>query len=297
MGNHHVTLRLAVGLGAIAALAISVTPVGAIPLPFAAEEPPPEPVPGTKIREESRYRTLSTFWTQVDTAPDGTPVPPGTAPFGNVHVGFMDIYAYQSEVTTKIPGQPRETVPTDELFAFVHIRDFDCPVGVLPPTGGGHGEPIVDLADPALADPDRLEQAVADAAAELAVEEPPAGGCVHIGLRNGEQDGLTIEIDRRLRTATAKGFLLMYSGGDPHSGEPGTVVGRPRVDVVWTGVGDVGRGEYTGKYRRGTQRFQYAGTSRDREATMGGILGPMGFAPDLSGGSMSTGESSSKQVF
>ena len=298
MSSKRALLRLVGGFGAILLVTGAVTPVGAAPAASAVDEPPPEPVPGTKFSDKSVYQSLSTYWTQVDTRPDGTPVPPDTAPFGNVHVGFMDVYHYTGESVTKVPGQRKDRQTYDELFAYAQILDFDCPVGVLPPTGGGHGEgPVIDVADPAAVRPAELEQAVADVVAQLAVVEPPAGECVHIGVRTGQQDGLTIEIDRNLGTATAKGFLLMYAGGDPHSGEPGQVVGRPPVNAVWTGIGDVGTGESSGSYRRGSERWSYEGSSRDREATMSGILGPMGFAPGLSGGYMSVGENSSKQQF
>ena len=252
------------------------------------------------MTDQSHYISLSTFWTQVDSLPDGTAVPPGTAPFGNVHVGYLDIYQYEGETIVKVPGERKVVQPNSGTFAFAQIQDFDCPVGTLPPTGGGHGEGVFAEAvvgDPVIA-PEKLEELAEDAAIIAAVEEPPpAGDCVHIGLRTGQEDGLTLTIDRKLATATAKGNLLMYSGGDPHSGEPGTVVGRPPVDVVWTGIGDIGRSENTGTYKRGTQRWKYESTSKDRQATMGGILGPMGFAPELSGGFLNVGDNFSTQKY
>ncbi len=273
---------------------VSSASAGPVPTVF-----PDEPVPGTRVSDHSRYISLSTFWTQVDTLPDGTPVPPGTAAFGNVHVGYLDVYEYTGETVIKVPGQRKVVQPNSGTFAYAQIQDFDCPVGVLPPTGGGHGEGVIAeavLDDPVVA-PEKLEQIAEDAAIIAAIDEPPAGGCVHIGLRTGQEDGLTLSVDRKLATATATGNLLMYSGGDPHSGEPGTVVGRPRVDVVWTGVGDTGHSENTGTYRRGTQRWQYESSGKDREATMSGILGPMGFAPELSGGYMNVGDNSSTQRY
>lgn len=292
------SLRPAGAVGVVLVAALGLTPA------IAGSAPPiepGEPAPGTRVSDSSEYRALSTFWTQVDTAPDGTPVPPGTAPFGNVHVGFLDIYEVDGKTVTRVPGQPKEVARYSELFAWAFIQDFDCPVGTLPPTGGGHAvaeevakavaaEPVVDAAV--------VEQIAEDVIEDVVEEEPPpAGDCVHVGIRTGESDGIDISLDEKLRTATATGFLLVYGGGDPHGGDPGQVVGRPRVDVVWTGVGDLGKGESSGSYKRGPQKWSYSGASTDRAATMSGILGPMGFDPALSGGTISRGTNEWSQTF
>jgi hypothetical protein len=274
-----------VGIALLALGGVSSADAGSTP---ATTAPPTDgPVPGTKVSGSNSGQSVFTFWTQVDTRPDGTPVPPGVAPFGNVHVGTMEAYQFANTTTIKIPGQKKTKENNEGMFAFAQILDFDCPVGVLPPTGGGHG-----LSSPAVAD--AVKRAAADPAAaaevaaiaDVAAIEPPAGECVHLGVRRGEADGLTITVDPQLGTASAVGFLLMYSGGDPHSGEPGTVVGRPRVDATWTGIGDIGSGKSKGSFTRGTYSSENSYTYSSRDATMGGILGPMGFAPGLSGGTM-----------
>lgn len=138
---------------------------------------------------------------------------------------------------------------------FVFIDDFDCAAGELP-GGGGHGD------------------------------EPPSDGCVYLGSRIGEGYGLDFSVDRKLNRASLVGRITMTSGGG--HGEPGNVVGQPPVDMTWTGTGTVASGSTTYRYRDGNTTYSGTYRSKSRQATLGGILGPMSFDPALSGGSMST---------
>lgn len=79
--------------------------------------------PGTaEARSSYTYRdsgrAAETSWTQVDEG-----VEPGTAPFGNVHVGYLDVREVRRGV--------------GEVWG--EIADFDCEEGQLPDHGGHHG--------------------------------------------------------------------------------------------------------------------------------------------------------------
>jgi hypothetical protein len=135
---------------------------------------------------------------------------------------------------------------------FTGIEDYDCEPGVLPGGGGGHGE------------------------------EPEESGCAFIGFRFGDGQGLTFKMDRKLKAARLTGQLTIYGGGHGSEG----VVGRPRADIIWTGVGDLATDRYTYTYRDGDTTYTSTSRSQFRRATMSGFMGPMGFDPDLSGGSL-----------
>lgn len=139
------------------------------------------------------------------------------------------------------------------------IEDWDCEPGEKP-WGGGHSFD----------------------------DEEPVGGCDWIGERWLEGDGLRFSMDKKMTTATLKGELIVYGG---HGEDE---VGRPPVDIVWTGLGGTYTSRYTTRYRDGNTTWTDTYRSTEREATMGGTLGPMGFDPDLSGGYLSTYKTSSK---
>lgn len=103
-------------------------------------------------------------------------------------------------------------------------------------------------------------------------------GCTWVGSRFGYSDDLVLTVDAELGEARATGTLEMYEG---HGEE---VVGRPELDVSWTGVGPAYREE--GQYidRSGTSVYVSDYSYGFRGAQMGGTLGPMGFDPELSGG-------------
>ncbi len=134
--------------------------------------------------------------------------------------------------------------------AFVYIIDYDCEPGQLP--GGGHGE---------------------------------ESGCTYIGERSGEGFGLEFSVDKKLQSAFLRGTLTMRQGGG-HGG-PGGVVGNPPVDMTWTGSGNLIRTTSTYRYNDGGTSYTDRYRSNSRQASLGGILGPMSFDPELSGGSIS----------
>ncbi len=140
--------------------------------------------------------------------------------------------------------------------AFVYISDFDCEPGQQP--YGGHGE---------------------------------ENGCAYIGDRFGEGFGLEFSVDKKLQAASLRGTLTMMQGG--HGG-PGGVVGNPRVDMTWTGTANLVTSSSTYRYNDGTSSYTDRYRSTWRQSSLGGILGPMSFDPNLSGGSISSFSSFSK---
>lgn len=179
-------------------------------------------------------RAAQADWTQID----GTE--PGTTPFGNVHVGYLDV-----RETSKGKGT-----------VWGEIADFDCEPGELP-GHGGHGF------------------------VEDEFEEP--GGCTHVGWRWIEGNDLAFNVDKKLTQATLQGQLTVYGGAH---GEEGTV-GRPMADIVWTGDGGTWSSRFSETYSDGNTTSTYRGTSTQRNATMSGTVGPMGFDPEFSSGSIS----------
>lgn len=138
--------------------------------------------------------------------------------------------------------------------AFGFIADFDCQPGELP-DGGGHG---------------------------FAEEEEPSG-CVHVGFRGADGYGMKLTMDRKMTTATLTGAMTVYGGGHGEGG----VVGRPNANITWTGVGPLFKQRSTWSWTDGNTTYTDRYRSTDRSAVMSGRLGPMGFDPNLSGGSLS----------
>jgi hypothetical protein len=136
-----------------------------------------------------------------------------------------------------------------------YILDFDCEEGKLP-GHGGHGV--------------------------FEDEEPPVeDGCVHVGERYIEGGtNLLLTVDKKLTKARLTGTLTLYGGGHGDEG----VVGRPPVDIIWTGVGGTYTSRFSETYKGEDGTYTYRGTSTGRQATMGGTMGPMGFDPDFSDG-------------
>lgn len=146
--------------------------------------------------------------------------------------------------------------------AFAYISDFDCEEGQTPVFG--HGE----------------------------FGEPGDDACVYLGDRFGHGFGLAFNVDKKLSGATLVGNLTMVQGGG--HGEDGTIVGNPRVDMIWNGQGNTSTNSQTYRYNDGTNSFTDRYKSTYRSAWLDGILGPMSFDPDLSGGSISSFSSFSK---
>lgn len=138
--------------------------------------------------------------------------------------------------------------------AFASIDDFRCPTGVLP-DHGGHGE------------------------------KADENGCQYLGSRFGDGYGLAFTIDRKLGSARLRGALELFADG--HGGD-GTVVGRPTADITWNASGPTYRSVSTYRDQFGGTSYSERYRSQNRNASMGGTLGPMGFDPDLSGGTISS---------
>ncbi len=132
--------------------------------------------------------------------------------------------------------------------AFVWISDAYCPEGVPPWSGGGHGDP----------------------------EDP----CTY-DFRFGEGFGLAFTMTKKLDAATLAGRLTIYGG---HGGDP---VGRPAVDMAWNGTGSLITSSETYRYRSECCMDSFTFKGKFRSAGLSGHIGPMGFDPDRSGGSMS----------
>jgi hypothetical protein len=194
--------------------------------------------------------------------------------------GSMSLYKESGNAAqtfwTQVDGTPTGSalgnVHVGELYAyqtspgqgdaFAWIDDFDCEPGKLP-GGGGHG---------------------------FDVEEEEPSGCEYVGSRFGEGFGLTFTIDRKLTTANLSGQLTVYGGGHGDGG----VIGRPMANITWTGVGALIKQSSSWSYNDGTTTYSDRYRSTDRNAVMSGILGPMGFDPDLSGGQISKFSAMSK---
>lgn len=148
--------------------------------------------------------------------------------------------------------------------AFVWIQDAYCPEGVNPSWGGGH-----------------------IASDEPPVEPPPNDDPCTYDFRYGDGFGMEFKMANNLSSATLKGNLTIYGG---HGGDP---LGRPPVNMTWNGVGSTYQSSSTYRWRSDCcwESSSYKGKFRDAELT--GNIGPMGFDPDLSGGSMSIQSSKS----
>lgn len=185
---------------------------------------------------------------------------------------------YWTQVDGVEPGtSPLGNVHIGSLYAYETTRgqaevygsisDWDCPVGELPWDGGPH-----------------------DASSQAWEEEPPPSNCQWKGSRFIEAYGIAFMVDKKLTQARLTGTLTVYGGGHGEGG----VIGRPYADIIWTGVGGVFTDKHTYRYRDAGTMEASTWLSSNRSATMGGILGPMGFDPDLSGGSISSFRTSSK---
>lgn len=150
--------------------------------------------------------------------------------------------------------------------AFAFIDDYDCEKGQVP-GGGGHGV--------------------------VAEEEPPPddSGCVYLGFRIGYGQNMELTIDSKLTSARLTGSLVVEAGG--HGGGP--VVGNPPVDIIFTGIGDLNKDRFTYRYTYDGVTTSESHRSTFRQATVDGNIGPMTFAPDLSGGFITNFSSTYKE--
>ena len=199
-----------------------------------------------------------------------TAVPASAASRSLFKESGASVYTYWTQVDgTPVGTAPNGNVHVGALWAMessanmaytsLYIDDFDCPAGVLP-EHGGHGEFVEN-------------------------------GCSYIGSRYGFGENLTLTVDRKLKTASLVGSVTLYGGhGD------GPAVGNPAINVTWTGVGSLSK--FSSNYRwsdaYGSYSGRYSGQSRTTE--MSGTIGPMGFHPDRSGGSIDSYKSMSKST-
>lgn len=170
------------------------------------------------------------------------------------NVHIGQLYAYE---TTKGKAE-----------AYGYIEDWDCEEGQLPWGGGPH-----------------------DVSSEEWDEEPPPEtGCEWKGFRFVEAYDIPFTVDKKLTQARLTGTLTVYGGGHGDGG----VIGRPYADIIWTGVGSLATVKETFRYREDGTSYSFTRDSSTRSATMSGIMGPMGFDPDFSSGSISSYKESSK---
>lgn len=146
-----------------------------------------------------------------------------------------------------------EATSSGRAQAFGTVYDVTCADGVEPYNpGGGHGEPPAP------------------------VEEVP--GCVLEGTRflYASPSQLTLNVDRRLTTATLKGAL---SVGDGH----GSATVQPPVDIVLNGVGSTFSSTESGTYvdEYGTYTYRYSFSGRNAEVAPGSRIGGMVFDDEV----------------
>jgi hypothetical protein len=123
------------------------------------------------------------------------------------------------------------------------VFDVQCEAGVEPYNpGGGHGGP------------------------------PAEGPCQSVGERFIDGGTLTFTMDRKFSTARLTGNLAVQSHG---TGSAST----PKVDMTWTGTGDVfserSSGTFTDEY--GTSSYRYTFSGRNATIEAGSAIGAMVF--------------------
>jgi len=137
-------------------------------------------------------------------------------------------------------------VPSDggEGYVYGDVTDLECPPGVTPDDGwgGGHGE------EP---------------------EEPEGPLCEVVASRTIEEGDLTVVADARNRTARITGTLAVTDHGTP--------LGNPAVDIRLRGGKDTFSDRWTNRYTEGGVVYSSAYSSRGRQATVTGRIGPMVF--------------------
>ncbi len=132
------------------------------------------------------------------------------------------------------------------LEAFGFVEDWDCDPGESP-YGGGHGD-----------------------------EGEEEFGCDFVSFREfyGDEDQLTLTVDRKLDSATLTGTLSAF---DPHGGPTGA---GPGVNIIWTGVGSTYASKWSESFTADGIRYRSTYSDTNREAVVTGQIGVMGFADD-----------------
>lgn len=169
---------------------------------------------GSMYFSKSSGRMVDVSWLEVGTLPGVQ---------GNAHLGFMYV----------------EELGRGGANVFGEVIDFECPEGVLPEYGGGHGE------------------------------EPSEDQCQEVGYRFINGGDVTFTMDRKYTQARLTGTLAVSDHDTP--------LGNPPVDITFTGVGETFSSTFTdrGSYDGTTYSFRYSFTGR--AAVTSGSIGPMVF--------------------
>ncbi|WP_380164401.1 hypothetical protein [Jannaschia sp. R86511] len=202
--------RLATALTAAgAALALSLA---SAPAALAADVEPPQ-----NGSNSATGRSISMSWLEVGRLPGGV--------LGNYHQGYM---------TVETPGDGSGS------YVFGDVVDLECPPGVTPDDGGGHGE-----------------------------EEPEGPFCEAVAFRTIDGGDLTVVHDKRNRSARLTGTLAVSDHGTP--------LGNPVVDIRLTGTATTFADRYSSRWSDGTVVYRSSYSQVGREATIVGRIGPMVF--------------------
>lgn len=231
------------------------------------------------IRTKGVNRSIDLSWIEYD--PDdllGLP--------GNVHVGYL--YAYAGQWGNFIGGS---------------VADFDCDEGETP-WGGHHvsaavvddaGETaaaaVIDALDDivdsggTIVDPDvvssEVQAQLADGVTDQIYDEfseYPVCDYIQDRYLDGSETA-TVSVNLRARTATITGTLVVH-GGHGEQGEPGTILGRPPIDLTISG-GDWNK--WTSSYSSQGADYRYAMREKGTSyygGSVDGRIGGMGFADD-----------------
>ncbi len=170
-------------------------------------------------------------WVEREPQSDELPLP------GDVHVGYLGVY--QQAGFTGVFG---------------YVEDYECPDGVLPGHGGGHGYYVEH--EP----------------------EPDPNGCEHLGTRflSAEYGAVALTVNAKKGIATLVGTLTVSNGGH---GE-GSVIGSAPVDARWTESGGSWTFSRTSEWSDGTYHYRSREKGSGFEAAMSGRMGAMRFDDD-----------------
>lgn len=168
---------------------------------------------GSMFFSKSSGRMATLDWLEVGTLPGVQ---------GNAHLGTLFV----------------EEQSRGGAYVFGYVLDLECPEGVTPGHGGGHGEG----------------------------EEP---SCTEVGFRFIDGGDVTFTMDRKFGKARLTGTLAVSDHGTP--------LGNPPVDITLTGVGNTYRSTDSGRYSDGTTSYSYRYSFTGRQASVSGRIGVMVF--------------------
>ncbi len=194
-------------------------------------------------------------WLEVGTLPGGV--------LGNAHIGYLGI----------------DLLSTGDTYLWGNVVDFECPEGVLPGHGGGHGvdggnaETARDFVSRITADD--------DGGGDDGGDKGPQ--CEVVAYRDIDGGDVTLVMDKRFTSARLTGTLNVSDHGTP--------LGNPPVNITLTGEGRSYRAADTSRWSDGRSSWFYSNNSTGRQSTVGGNIGPMIFDDaegEYSNSSMST---------